>query len=222
AKAWRANTADELRHFFAKARRQITTEETLLQEIIPGDGSQQVSWCAFFRNGSAHSTLTARRERQHPREFGRAATYVETIELPEIEELSERFLKAIGFEGLVEVEFKRDPRDGQYKLLDVNTRTWGFHTLGAAAGVDFPYLLFADRMGLSVPGCRAVPGIGWLRWLADTPVSFAHMLGGHVGVRSYLTSLTRTRIESVFSRHDPLPSLAELMLLPYLISKKYF
>src|SRR6202790_584640 len=91
AKAWRAETMDQLRRMYAKAARQIPPEEILLQQIIPGDGRHQVSYCAFFRDGHAHSTLIARRTRQHPREFGRAATYVESIELPVIAELSERF-----------------------------------------------------------------------------------------------------------------------------------
>ena len=110
AKAWRAETPDQLIDLFRKALRQIRPEEILIQEIIPGDGEQQYSYCAFFRGGKAHSTLVARRMRQHPREFGRAATYVETIEHPEIEGLSERFLRAIDYYGLVEVEFKQDPR----------------------------------------------------------------------------------------------------------------
>ena len=141
AKAWRAETPDQLDDLFRKATRQIRPEEILIQEIIPGDGQRQYSYCAFFRDGEAQSTLVARRLRQHPREFGRAATYVETIEHPEIEELSERFLRAIDYYGLVEVEFKQDPRDGQFKLLDVNARTWGFHSIGVPAGVDFPYLV---------------------------------------------------------------------------------
>jgi len=147
SKAWRADTPEELNALFKKAAEQIKPEEILVQEIIPGDGGQQYSYCAFFREGKTHSSLIARRMRQHPREFGRAATYVETVEKPEIEELSERFLKAIDYYGLVEVEFKQDPRDGQFKLLDVNARTWGFHSIGGPAGVDFPYLLFADQMG---------------------------------------------------------------------------
>src|SRR5207244_1879888 len=148
--------------FYQKAARQISPQEILVQQIIPGDGHHQVSYCAFFRNGQTHSSLVARRSRQHPREFGRAATYVESIDLPVVEELAERFLKAIGYYGLVEVEFKQDPRDGQYKLLDVNARAWGFHSLGAAAGVDFSYLLYADQVGNPVPSCRGAAGIGWL------------------------------------------------------------
>lgn len=222
AKAWRADTVDQLHTLFAKAARQIRPEEVLIQEIIPGDGHQQYSYCAFFRDGQTHSCLVARRGRQHPREFGRAASYVETIDLPVIEELSVRFLKAINYYGLVEVEFKQDARDNQYKLLDVNARVWGFHSLGAPAGVDFPYLLFSDQLGKSVARSRGRPGIGWLRLLTDVPVALSEILHGHISVSSYCNSLQRTRVESVFCMEDPIPSFAELLLLPYLVAKKYF
>jgi D-aspartate ligase len=66
-----------------------------------------------------------------------------------LEELSERFLRAIDYYGLVELEYKLDPRDSQYKLLDVNARTWGYHSLGAQAGVDFSYMLYSDQIGLA-------------------------------------------------------------------------
>jgi D-aspartate ligase len=221
AKAWRAETVAQLQHLYAKAARHIPPEQILLQEIISGDGTCQVSYCAFVREGQVHSSLVAQRARQHPREFGRAATYVETIDLPEIERLSKRFLKAVNYDGLVEIEFKRDLRDGQYKLLDVNARTWGFHSLGMVAGVDFPYLLFSDQMGKTPAPCRAKAGIGWLRLLTDVPTAFSDMVHGHLSLRSYSESLRRTGIESVFSWSDPMPSVAEVLLLPYLISKKY-
>jgi D-aspartate ligase len=222
AKAWRAETPDQLNDLFRKAIRQIRPEEILIQEIIPGDGQRQYSYCAFFRDGEAHSTLVAKRMRQHPREFGRAATYVETIEHPEIEELSERFLKAIDYYGLVEVEFKQDPRDGQFKLLDVNARTWGFHSIGVPAGVDFPYLLFADQVGEPIDRFRARAGVGWLRAVTDLPTAASDLWDGELDLRSYWTSLKRTRAESVFCWQDPLPSVAEVLMLPYLVNKKYF
>jgi len=221
AKAWRADSPEQLRELYNRAARDIRAEEILIQEIIPGDGRRQLSYCAFFREGHAHSVMLARRMRQHPREFGRAATYVETVELPEIEEFSERFLRAINFYGIVEVEFKQDPRDGQYKLLDVNARAWGFHGLGQAAGVDFPYLLFADQCGQVLEPCRAKPGLGWLRLLPDLPVVIADISTGYLKLGSYWDSLRSTRVESVFCLHDVLPSIGELALLPYLISKKY-
>jgi predicted ATP-grasp superfamily ATP-dependent carboligase len=218
AKAWRAETPDQLNDLYRKAIRQVKSEEILIQEIIPGDGQRQYS---FFRDGKAHSTLVARRMRQHPREFGRAATYVETIDLPEIEELSERFLKAIDYYGLVEVEFKQDPRDGQFKLLDVNARTWGFHSLGGPAGVDFPYLLYADQLGKRVEHARAKTGVGWLRMITDLPTAASYIWDDELDLRSYWRSLVCTRTESVFCLKDPIPFVAEVLMLPYLVKQKY-
>jgi D-aspartate ligase len=220
-KAWRAETPQQLTNLFRRAKRQIRPEEILIQEIIPGSGHQQYSYCAFFRDGKAQATLVARRMRQHPREFGRAATYVETIEHPEVEELSERFLRAINYYGLVEVEFKQDLRDGQFKMLDVNARTWGFHSLGVPCGVDFPYLLYADQVGRSVESSRAKVGIGWLRAVTDVPTVVSDLWAHELSLRSYLKSLKNTRTESVFCLRDPLPTVAEVLMLPYLVAKKY-
>jgi D-aspartate ligase len=220
AKAWRAQTIDELRQIYRKAARYIPLQEILVQQIIPGDGSRQVSYCAFFSNGQALGSLVARRARQHPRELGRSATYVETIDLPVIEELSLRFLKAIGYYGLVEVEFKQDPRDSEYKLLDVNARSWGFHSLGSAAGVDFSYMLYADQVGKPILPSRGKSGIGWMRLITDVPTAISDILHKNVTLGQYLASLRKTRVESVFCRKDLLPSIAEIVLLPYLVAKK--
>jgi D-aspartate ligase len=220
-KAWRANTPEELHELFARARRQIRIEEVLLQEIIPGDGKTQYSFCAFFKDGRSHGKLVARRERQHPREFGRAATYVETIDEPIVEELSERFLKAINYYGVVELEFKRDLRDGEFKLLDVNARIWGFHALGAVAGVDFSYLLYSDQLGQSTTLCEGRSGIGWLRLMTDVPAALSGVLRNRGGFGSWLSTLRRARVESVFAMDDPLPSLAEAFMLPYTVAHKY-
>lgn len=222
AKAWRADTPEQLRDLYLKARVQIPAREILIQEIIPGSGNMQYSYCAFFRDKKAHSSLVARRLRQHPREFGRAATYVESLNMPEVEELAVRFLEAIDYYGLVEVEFKLDPRDGKYKLLDVNARTWGFHSIGGPAGVDFPYLLYADQVGKATQRCRGAAGVGWLRLVTDLPTALSDIFHGDISLGNYWSTLRHTRVESVFSAEDPLPFFAELMLLPYIIIKKYY
>ena len=219
-KAWRVDTPEQLDQLFEAASKKVKIEEILLQEIIPGGGDCQTSYCVFYRDGVAHSTLSAKRLRQHPREFGRAATYVETVDIPGIEEFSLRFLKAINFYGIGEVEFKLDPRDGQYKLLDVNARAWGFHGLGLVAGVDFPYLLFADQLGYPTEPSKAKAGVGWMRILTDVPTAFMDLITRHLTLRSYVQSLRRAKTESVFTWSDPLPSIAEFVLFPYFLWRK--
>jgi D-aspartate ligase len=222
AKAWRANSREELTSLFTRATEHSKGNEVLIQEIIPGDGLHQYSSCLFFKDGRALASMEARRWRQHPPEFGRAATYVESIDHSEVREMSVRFLKQINYYGLAEIEFKQDPRDGKFKLLDVNARTWGFHALGEAAGVDFSYLLFADQLGLNVPECHGSAGIGWMRMITDFPYSMLGLMNRQLKWSSYTDSLRHLGIESVFSREDVAPSLAEVAMLPYLIVKKGF
>lgn len=216
AKAWRANTRAELRDLFERAAAKVETGEVMIQELIPGDGRHQFAYCAFYKEGRSIGNMTVRRNRQHPPEFGRASTFVETVELPILEAYSERFLRAIQYYGLVELEYKLDARDGQYKLLDVNGRTWGYHTLGLGAGVDFPHLLFADQLGESVGSRRGRTGVRWIRLVTDLPTGILEILGGRQDARAYLTSLKEFDVESVFSREDPFPGFVELALIPYL------
>ena len=222
SKAWKAKSRDELRTLFAEAARIVGPGEVMVQELIPGDGRQQYAYCAFFKEGEAIASMTVRRRRQHPPEFGRASTFVETVELPLLESLSERFLRAIGYYGLVELEYKLDPRDGRQKLLDVNARTWGYHTIGPSAGVDFPYLLYADQVGEPIERCRAVPDVRWIRLATDLPTAAAELFAGTLDRRAYLRSLTTFDVEAVFSARDPLPGLMEVALLPYLAIRRGF
>ncbi len=100
AKAWRADSAAELVEVYRRACQVIDPAEIIVQEMIPGGGAEQLAYCAFFRAGEPVASMTVRRRRQHPSDFGRASTFVETIDLPEIEEPSQRFLKAIDYYGL--------------------------------------------------------------------------------------------------------------------------
>jgi D-aspartate ligase len=223
AKAWKASSREELRERFREAAALIGDEEVIVQELIPGDGNDQFAFCAFFKDGSPVASMVAQRRRQHPPEFGRASTYVETVEQPEIETLATKFLAAIDYYGLVEVEFKRDSRSGLFKLLDVNARTWGYHSLGPAAGVDFPSLLYDDQVGETVEtGQRSVPGVRWIRTVTDLPTAALEIAHGRLSVRDYLRSLWRCNAEAVFSWTDPMPGLVEVALIPYLAVKRGF
>jgi predicted ATP-grasp superfamily ATP-dependent carboligase len=221
-KAWCARSHSELREMYGKAHDLVGPGEVMVQEVIPGGGSQQFSYCAFFRDGATVGSMVARRRRQHPLQFGRASTYVETIENTLLQETSVTFLKAIDYYGLVEMEYKLDPRDLSYKLLDVNARTWGYHSLGTSAGVDFCYMLYADQIGLPVPVCRASPGIGWVRMTTDIPTAFLEFLAGQLSPRDYLRSLRKCRTEAVFSGGDPFPGIMETLMTPYLAFKRGF
>lgn len=222
AKAWRADSRAELRELFQRAAAVVGPGEMMVQGLIPGDGREQFAFCAFYKNGRTLGSMITRRTRQHPPEFGRSSTYVETVDVPPLVDPSERFLRAIDYYGLVEMEYKRDPRDGEYKLLDVNGRTWGYHALGFGAGVDFPFMLYRDQVGEQVTPCVGRAGVKWIRLITDIPTGVLEIVGGRQKLWSYLRTLKGFDVESVFSQDDPLPGLVEVSLLPYLAVKRGF
>ena len=219
-KAWRADNRAELVAAFRRAAEIVDDGEVIVQELIPGGGKEQYAYCALFRAGHPVASMTVRRCRQHPSDFGRASTYVETISLPDLGEPSIRFLQKIDYYGLVELEFKHDARDDTYKLLDVNARTWGYHSLGRSAGVDFSYLLFQDQLGNPINEVHARPGVRWIRLTTDVPNAVRDISARRLRARDYLRTLISVNTEAVFSLRDPLPGLYELALLPYLAVKR--
>jgi predicted ATP-grasp superfamily ATP-dependent carboligase len=129
-------------------------------------------------------------------------------------------LAATKYRGLVEVEFKYDARDGNYYLLDVNPRVWGWHTLAIRAGVDFPYLAWKYARGEPVDHARGAPGIHWVRFSTD---SFAVVLGfltGELTFSEYLRSMRGPSERAIMSFDDPLPALFEVPLLARLAIRR--
>ena len=155
-------------------------------------------------------------------DFGRFSTYVETIDDPGVVQPSVRLLEAARYTGLVEVEFKRDPRDGRFKVLDVNPRVWGWHTLGSRVGVDFSYLLWRMVRGEAVPEVHGGPGARWIRMNTDFPVAILEIMRGRLTLGDYLRSLRRPFESAVFATDDPVPGLLEMPTLIYLFFRRLF
>jgi D-aspartate ligase len=220
AKAWRVEDGDELAARLAEARELVDVDALMVQELVPGGGEAQFSFAALCRDGVPLASVSARRTRQYPADLGRASTFVETVDCAEVVEPSLRLLREIGFSGLIEVEYKRDARDGVLKLLDMNPRVWGWHTLCGGAGVDFPWLLWLLVSGEELPASQARPGVGWLRVTTDTPTALKEMLARRLRVREYARSLRRPRESAIFAWDDPLPGLAELPVLLYVLARR--
>jgi predicted ATP-grasp superfamily ATP-dependent carboligase len=124
-------------------------------------------------------------------------------------------LGLIDYYGIAEVEFMRDPRDHMYKLIEVNPRVWGWHTLGIACGLDFPYLVYLDMIGEQIEVPSSLNRVKWIRLFTDIPTAFSEMVKGNLRLGDYLASLKGKKTEPVLSLADPLPFLTEILLYPY-------
>ena len=222
-KAIRTDSKEELIDEFTRVREVIGDSEIMVQEFIPGGSANLFSVGSLCKDGELLANIVARRLRQHPMDFGHATTYAETVDIPEMVELATRILKAMGYYGLSEVEFMWDPRDGQYKLIEINPRPWGWHTLAIGAGVDLPYLLYRDMLGEEVGQNGVTPRQAkWIRLVTDIPTAASAILKGRLRFGDYIRSLKGKKQFAVFSIKDPLPFIVELFMLPYLWKKRGF
>ena len=214
-KAWPVANREHLLARYREARELIPPDLILLQELIPGGGESQFSYAALCCDGQPIASLTARRTRQYPIDFGYSSSFVETLDIPEIVAPSRRLLSAIRYTGLVEVEYKLDARNGRYKLLDINPRLWTWSALGARAGIDFPYLLWQMLVGQPVPEQTGRTGARWVRMSTDVPAAIHQMLRGSLSLGVYLRSLRSPLEFALMALDDPLPGLLDLPLFAY-------
>ena len=221
-KAFRVNNKEELVKTYEYVCSIIEPSEVLVQEFIPGGPNHLYSFCPFFKNGEVLTSIMARRTRQHPMDFGHASTFAELVDIPEIQKIAEKFLGLINYYGFAEVEFMQDPRDGNYKLIEVNPRVWGWHTIAIASGVDLPYLLYQDIIGEEMDVRLPIDNLKWVRLITDVPTVLSEIIGGRLRIRDYLKSMKGKKEFAVFALNDPLPFLAEVALIPYLWVKRGF
>jgi D-aspartate ligase len=220
-KAWRVDDRQTLAARYAEACELVGPDVVMVQELISGGGEAQFSYAALCADGRTLASVTARRTRQYPVEFGRSSSMVETCDPPAIEEPARRLLAAMRYTGLVEVEFKYDHKDRRYKLLDVNPRVWTWQALCGRAGVDFPYLLWRSIHGEHVPELRGCPGIRWVRMSTDLAASSTEMLRGRLSLPAYLRSMKGPLEFAAFAADDPMPALLRAPARAYSVWKRF-
>lgn len=221
-KAIRVDSKRELIERFKVVRHTVGNSEIMVQDFIPGGANRLYSVGSLFKDGGFLGKVVARRTRQHPMDFGHATTYAETVDMPELEEIAKKILSAMNYYGLSEVEFMQDPRDAKYKLLEINARPWGWHTLAIAAGVDLPYLLYQDMLGERVQVDDFQKGVKWIRLTTDIPTAINEIIKGNLRITDYLRTFQGRKHFAVLSAKDPLPFIVEVLMIPYLWKKRGF
>ena len=125
----------------------------MAQEYVPGTASDHY-FVDGFRDGNGEMTgLFARqRIRISPPDFGNSS-YCRSIPLEQLQAPVDdvtRLLAALDYRGIFSAEFKRDRRDGVYRILEVNTRAWTYVEFAARCGVNVCEMAYQDALGLPV------------------------------------------------------------------------
>jgi len=184
----------------------------LVQEFIPG---QIHDVCALFNHGEPRAVLTQKRLFMYPARGGRGIE-CETTREPQIEEKAITLLRQLRWHGPAQVEFKHDPRDGVFKLMEINPRFWGTLELSICAGIPFPLLTCQMLMkGDIEPVSDYKVGLRF-RWLI--PYILPRFFQSKRKLRFLLYLVRRERrVLNEVRITDPLPHLVHPI---YLLSRK--
>ena len=182
--------------------------EMIVTEVIPGPDHAYHSYYTYM-DAQGHPLLhfTKQKLRQYPVGFG-LATYHMSVRDEETREVGLRFFQGVGLRGVGNVEFKRDDRDGQLKLIECNHRFTAAHALVCRAGIDLALLAYSRAAGRPDPpvdsyrtGVRQWHPVEDLRALRD------YRRRGDLTTRAWAASLAHPQHFPLFSWSDPWPSL---------------
>jgi len=160
---------------------KFKTDDSIVQEYIPGEG---YGFFALFNKGGVRATFMHKRVREYPITGG-LSTVAESIYDPKLKVLGLKLLESLNWHGVAMVEFKKDFRDGEFKLMEINPKFWGSLDLAIASGVDFPYL--AVKMaedGDVEPVFEYKTGIKF-RW--PFPDDLLHLLANPASAKPFFT-----------------------------------
>jgi D-aspartate ligase len=203
-KAFLVSTPEELEREYVRV--SVAHPEILVQEWIPGGTDNIVIVGAYVgKNSEPLAYFTARKIVQAPDDFG-TGCIVRSEEIPDVLEPTIQLWKALGYRGMAEVEYKRDPRTGKLLLIEMNTRHWDQHALSRASGLNLSWTAYCDSIGMEMTAVKT-------RTVRATWIAEDAMLGYilhsiyHRNLRlgTLFGQLSGPRMYGIFSWRDPWP-----------------
>jgi predicted ATP-grasp superfamily ATP-dependent carboligase len=178
----------------------------LLQEYLPG--APGGDW--FFHgycttDGRCAPGFTGVKERSYPAHSG-LTSLGRCADNPELARLATDLLARVGFRGIVDLDFRQDARDGQYKLLDFNPRLGAqFRLFADAGGADLALAAYLDLTGQLPATGSPRPGRRFVVENYDPVAALGYWRRGELGPLSWRRSLRGVEERAWFARDDLMP-----------------
>ncbi len=185
----------------------------MFQEWIPGPATQHFNIDGFVTaDGTIPGILARRRLRMYPPRLANTCADV-TIPLSTVDAVLDpirTMFRSVGYRGIFNIEFKLDPRDGRWNIIEVNARPFWMIAHIARAGIDLPLMAYLDAQGIAIPAVRSYQIGRYGHYELQDASSIAHAWAqGRRGDGSILRSWI-IGDRALFWWRDPMPALAAI------------
>jgi len=209
-----ANTQQELVEAYRWMEETPSAPNVMFQEYIPGADSDVWIFNGYFdANSACLAAFTGIKIRQHPAKMG-IASLGELRQNRTVIDATCEFMRAVGYRGIVDIGYRFDRRDGQYKVLDINPRLGGaFRMFVDESGTDVARAMYLDLTGRRVRAIAPRDGRRWINETADLVAStHYHRLDG-LTPAAWLQSLRTVREGATWGLDDPIPFFVAMFAL---------
>jgi D-aspartate ligase len=202
-KAFLANNVSDLSMQLKKIESQIPLKNTFTQELIPFDGNNRtLSVGAFAIEGKIKAYWMGVKLREHPIRFG-TATFTESVYVEDCLKSSKALLKELKYTGVCEIEFLQDPRDQEFKLIEINARTWLWVGHAIASGINFPVMLynFLNQTDQDYPK-NYRKGLKWTNPFSDVFFNIQGLIKGHYSLSTIFKQNKGEIVSALWDKND--------------------
>jgi predicted ATP-grasp superfamily ATP-dependent carboligase len=180
----------------------------MLQEYIPGGDDTIWMFNGYFNERSDCLVgFTGKKIRQWPAHQGPTSLGI-CLRNEYVERMTREFMKRIGYRGILDIGYRYDARDAQYKVLDINPRIGAtFRLFVADNGMDVARALYFDMTGQRINPGFASNGRKWFVEDLDFLSSLRSHREGNLSLKQWIGSFRGVREGAYFALDDPLPFL---------------
>ena len=201
---------DELHSKFSTYKsKKNSLSPPIIQDLIKGTG---YGFFALFEHGKCKNFFMHERIHELP-VTGGSSTMAKSIYNEDLFNQGVKILEELKWHGIAMVEFKKDIKDGKFKLIEINPKFWGSLELSILAGIDFPYLLYLLSKGMDSPSLKYKKDIVF-RWTLPNDLIWSFQVS-KAERKKFRDFKKKNKIHSNWNLKDPLVFLYYLFYLLY-------
>jgi predicted ATP-grasp superfamily ATP-dependent carboligase len=208
-------TRQAIINYFDNFWRQAPATTLMIQEMIPTGTSEDWFVHGYCDHRSVPTAIfTGVKLRSFPA-FAGPTTLGRAVRNDALRQQAIKLLSAIGYQGIMDLDYRLDKRDGRYNLLDFNPRIGAqFRLFEDDGGIDVVRALHLDLTGRGVCSGPQIEGRAFISETHDLLASFSYYRTGDLRMKEWWRSLEGVRESAWWAADDPLPFFLTCLWMP--------